>query len=358
MGGVQLKIRVALLDKDSVYLDRFVSAFSAKFSDRVELYSFTDLSVALNTLASDRIDVFVASELFDIDLNSIPSKCVFAYFVETSGIDSYNNQNAICKFQKADLIYKQFLSLYSEKAGGISGFRLDDDSTRIIMFSSPCGGVGTSTVAAACAKHFSGMGNEVLYLSFEPFGSAEMFFSGDGQYDMSEVIYALKSRKANLSMKLESCVRKDECGVSFYAPTAIPLDMLEISDEDIIRMIEELKLTGSYKYIIVDIGFGLDKNHQKIYRLGHSVVWVSDGEEVSNCKLLRAYQSAKLLEQTQNIDLVDKLNLMYNRYSSKTGRNADGIEIKVIGGTQVFVHSNARQIVDQISGMGMFDNII
>lgn len=352
-----MKIRVAVLDNDQIYLDRFVSAFSAKYSDKVELYSFSNLEIALDTVATNRIDIFVASENFAIDPSNIPSKCVFAYFVDNSGIDSYNNCSAICKFQKADLIYKQFLSLYSEKAGGISSLKLDDDSTKIIVFSSPCGGVGTSTVAAACAKHFSDNGNNVLYLNLEKFGSADVFFTGDGQFDMSEVIYALKSKKTNLSMKLESCVRKDACGVSFFAPTAIPLNMLELTNEDIIRLIEELKLTGSYNYIIIDVDFGFDSNHQKIYKLAHSVVWVTDGEDVANNKIVRAYQAAALLDQTKNTNFTDSLILVYNGFSSKTGKYVEGIELKVVGGTQVFVHTSPRQVIDQISGLGMFDNI-
>lgn len=353
-----MKIRVAVLDNDGVYLDRFVSAFSARYADKVELYSFTDPEIALNTLASNRIDVFVASENFTIDQSAIPSKCVFAYFVDSTGIDSFNNCSAICKFQKADLIYKQFLSLYSEKAGGISSLKLDDDSTKVIVFSSPCGGVGTSTVAAACAKHFSDNGNNVLYLNLETFGSSESFFEGDGQFDMGEVIYALKSKKTNLSMKLESCVRRDASGVMFYSPTAIPLNMLELTNDDIIRLIEELKLTGSYNYIIVDSGFGLDSNHQKIYKLAHAVVWVTNGEEIANNKIIRAYNAAALLDQTKNTDITDNLRLIYNNFSSKTGKYVEGAEIKVIGGTQVFVHTSARQVVDQISSLGMFDNIV
>ena len=353
-----MKIKVAILDADQVYLDRFVSAFSAKYADKVELYSFTDKDIALTALSNNRIDVFVASESFDIDFNKVPTKCVFAYFVDTAGIDSYNNHSAICKFQKADLIYKQFLSLYSEKAGGISGLKLDDDSTKIIMFSSPCGGVGTSTVAAACAKHFALAGKSVLYLNLETFGSSDIFFSGEGQYDMSEVIYALKSKKTNLSMKLESCVKKDISGVSFYSSTNIPLNMMEMSTDDIVRMIEELKLAAALDYIIVDIGFGLDKDHLRIYHLAHSVVWVSDGEEISNIKLSRAYQSIALLEQTKGIELANRLTLLYNRFSSKSGKYAEGVDIRVVGGTQVFVHNNAKQVVDQISGMAMFDGII
>ena len=353
-----MKIKVAVLDNDKLYLDRFVLAFSTKYADKIELYSFTDQQIALDSLTTNRIDVFLAGENFDIDAGTIPSKCVFAYFVDSSGIDSYNNQSAICKFQKADLIYKQLLSLYSEKAGGISSLKLDEDTTRIIVFTSPCGGVGTSTAAAACAKHFSDNGNSVLYLNLEPFGSSEVFFSGDGQFDMSEVIYALKSKKTNLSMKLESSVRKDACGVSFFTPTAIPLNMLEMTNEDTVRLIEELKLTGSYNYIIIDLDFGLDKNHLKLFSLAHSIVWVSNGEDVANSKIIRAYKALALLEQVKSMDLMDRLILLYNGFSSKSGKYVEGIDLKVVGGTQVFVHSNARQVVDQISGMGMFDNII
>ena len=47
-----MKIRVAVLDNDQIYLDRFVSAFSAKYSDKVELYSFSNLEIALDTVAT------------------------------------------------------------------------------------------------------------------------------------------------------------------------------------------------------------------------------------------------------------------------------------------------------------------
>lgn len=353
-----MKIKVALLEKDKSYLDRFISAFNAKFADKIELYSFTDKNIAIESLEDNRIDVFVAGESFEIDVNDIPSKCVFAYFVDTPGIDSFSGQSAICKYQKADLIYKQFLSLYSEKAGGISSLKLDDDSTKVIMFSSPVGGVGASSVAAACAKHFAKNGLNSLYLNIEPFGAAEMFFSGEGLYDMGDVIYALKSKKTNLSMKLESCVRKDPSGVNFFASSKMALDMLELKAEDIVRLIDELKLSGSYNYIIIDAGFGLDKEYQQLYKTAHSVIWISDGEEISNSKIRKAFEAVTVLEKGNKFELTNRLNLIYNRFSSKSGTYLDDVDIKMAGGVPVYVHNDATQVVDQISNMGMFDNII
>ena len=87
------------------------------------------------------------------------------------------------------------------------------------------------------------------------------------------------------------------------------------------------------------------------------MVWVSDGEEGSNQKITRAYQSLTLLEQNNKADLLRRLHLMYNRFSSKTGKNVGNIDAKLIGGIQVFLHENAGKVVDHISTMSMFDNI-
>ena len=111
-----MKIKLALLERDKSYLMRIVSTFGTKYSDKFEIYSFTDPDAALGTLNSARIDVLLASDVFDLDISQLPRRCAFAYLVDSMGIDMLNNQRAICKFQKADLIYKQILSIYSEKA--------------------------------------------------------------------------------------------------------------------------------------------------------------------------------------------------------------------------------------------------
>ena len=111
-----MKIKLAILEKDKSYLSRIVSVFGTKYSEKFEIYSFTDPEVALLTLNSAKIDVLLAGDTFDIDVTKLPNRCAFAYLVDSVGIDMLNNQRAICKFQKADLIYKQILSIYAEKA--------------------------------------------------------------------------------------------------------------------------------------------------------------------------------------------------------------------------------------------------
>ena len=77
-----MRIKLALLEKDQSYLNRIVSVFSTKYADKFEIYSFTDQEVALSILDGAKIDVLVANDAFDIDVNALPKRCAFAYFVD------------------------------------------------------------------------------------------------------------------------------------------------------------------------------------------------------------------------------------------------------------------------------------
>lgn len=353
-----MKIRLAILEKDKSYLTRIVTAFSARYADKLEIYSFTDYQVAMATLDSAKIDVLVANDLFEVDVNALPKRCGFAYLVDSMGIDTVNNQSAICKFQKADLIYKQILSIYSENAGNVSGLKIGNDDCRIVAFASPSGGAGSSTVAAACARHFAEQGYKVLYLNLEKYGSSESFFHAEGQFDMSDVIYVLKTKKANLTMKLESCVKQDASGVFFYAPAKIALDMLELGAEEIQRLLSELKLAGSYNYIVLDMEYSQNKDTLSILRQAHNIVVVGDGSQISNTKITRAYTALVTAEQNADAPIAGRMSLVYNKYSNKTGSAIGDIGLRNIGGAPRYEHASTEQILSQLCKMEFFDKII
>lgn len=353
-----MKIKLAILEKDTSYLNRLVSAFGTKYADKFEIYSFTDKVVAMDNIDKAKIDVFVAGSEFEIDTETLPRRCGFAYFVESIEIDTYKNQMAICKYQKADLIYKQILSIYSENAGNISGLKLGGDTSKVVFYTSVSGGVGSSAMAVATAIHYATMGQRVIYLNFEPFGSTDVYFSAEGQFDMSDVIFALKSKKTNLSLKLESCVKTDSTGVNFYSQSKLALDMMELGSEEIVHLLSELKLTGSYDYIIVDMPFSLEKNTLEILKQANSIVWISDGSVEANTKIKRAFDSLVMKEQGSELDISERLCVVYNKFSNKTGSVIDEELIRNVGGAPRFEHATTAQVVNQLSTMSFFDALI
>lgn len=352
-----MKIKLAILDKDQNYLNGMVSTFGVRYADKLEIYSFTNAEAAISSLDSARIDVFLVDQSFDINPKLLPKRCGFAYFVDSVDIETINDRPAICRFQKADLIYRQILSIYSENAVNVSGIKLGDDSSKIIIFSSPCGGVGTSTLAAACAQHYSEKGKKTLYLNLEKYGSSDLFFSGEGQFDMSDIIFALKSKKANLSLKLESCVKQDSRGVYFYSQPKIALDMLELTTEDILRLVSEINLSGVYDYIILDIDFEIIADLRKLFLHSLAIVWIGDGSVISNCKIARAYTALSTKEQAEDVPITNRILLIYNKFSNKSSKTVGLEELKNIGGAPFYKGATEEQLLGVLSKMDMFDKI-
>ena len=352
-----MKIKVAFLDLDASYLKRLVAALGTRYLEQIEAYSFTDVDKALQYLNASRIDVFVASDDFNLDLGAIPKRCGFAWFVNSPDVERQGGFPAICKYQKIELIYRQILGVYAEIAPDVSRFTRKDGSSSVILFSSPAGGVGTSSLAAAAAVHFASVGKRCLYLDLEPYGTPDVFFSGAGQANMSDVIFALKSGKTNLSLKIESCVRQDASGVWFYSKPKIALDIMELRQEEIIHLLQELQRSGRYDYIIADMAFGIDEATRNVFRQAHVLVWVSDGGEIANAKVRSAYESLTICEQGKDASLTDQICLAYNRFSSKTGKNLDDLPVKTIGGARRYENRSGRQVIIDLATTDMFDKI-
>lgn len=350
-----MRIRLAILEKDAVYLSRLESAFNVKYADKLEIYSFTDRDIALRSLQEKRMDVFLANETFDIEETEIPLSCGFAYLAETADIETIKGAVALCKFQKAEQIYRQVLGLFSEKAAAVTGVHMSGEGGRVLAFVSAAGGTGSSVAAAACAMNFAQKGKKTLYLNLEKFGSADVFFQADGAAGLGDVIYAIKSKKGNLSMKLESTVKQDSSGVFFYSPTRLALDIAELSADEIRQMIGVLKASGGYGDIILDLDFAMDKNMLKILDECNTIVFVADGSPASNVKLERVIASLEVIEQQTDRKLLMRCGILYNRFSSRTSQKVQVSGLKEFGGISRYEGFDTQKLLQQIKTQPVFD---
>jgi len=353
-----MKIKLALLDKDSNYLNRIVTMFNVRYADKIEVYSFTELAAAIHTLSSSTIDVLLASEAFEIDEKTLPTHCALAYFVESPSIETLRGKPAICKFQKLEMIFKGILSIYAETSSRSAKFRLDDNASRTVLFASAGGGVGSSTIAAACAVALARQNRRVLFLDLERFGDASSFFTGDGSFTLSDVIYAIKGHKANVSLKLESAVKQDASGVYFFAAPEVALDVMDLTTEDIQRLMNELRISGLYDDILVSSDFDFSEKSFLLWRESTKVVMVSDGSEVCNVKFDRMYKALQIIAQQDTSLQLDKMQVLYNKFSNKTSKTMAGLPLLAIGGIPRFEHATTPQVIEQVSRMEIANKIV
>lgn len=351
-----MKIKLAMLESDSSYLRRVVPMFNSKYAEELEIYSFTDVDAAMACLEEKKIDVFLASDSFKIDFTQIPKRCGFAFLVESLDINSIDQHKAICKFQKGELIYKQILSIYSEHVPNISGMPSSQNGAmKTIAFCSPCGGVGTSTAAAACAIALSNAGQRVLYLNAEIYGDADMFFSCDGQFDFSDVIYAVKSNKTNRAMKLQSTVKQDQTGVYYYSSVRIPLDIMEMGPNDYLTLQNELKALGCYDYVVMDVEFPKTQAAYKLFEYCNSIVLVTDSSDTAEAKVNKAIRGIQILDGQSDFAMQPRMWLLRNMDSSN---NAQQNELRMLGTFPVYETVSSAQMAKQLSLSNVFNQLM
>ncbi len=351
-----MKIKLAILESDSEYLRRVVPVFNNKFANELQIYSFTDPTVAIECLEEKKIDVFLASDNFTIDFSKIPKRCGFAYLVESLDINMVDKYRAICKFQKGELIYKQILSIYSEHVPNITGLQVNENNLmKTILFCSPCGGVGVSTAAAACAISLTNKGYRVLYLNTEVYGDADVFFACDGQFDFSDVIYAVMSNKTNRAMKLQSTVKQDQSGVYFYSSPRVALDMMEMTVENYSVLQSELRALGCYDYVVIDAEFPENQTEYKLFELCNSIVFVSDNSEISTKKLAKAFNSIQILDGQMDLGIQPRIWLLQNKTASNDISLSD---IRKLGSFPLYQSVSPAQMAKQLSISNMFEQLI
>ncbi len=354
-----MKVKLVLLDSNKEYLNRLMSTLSQKYSDKLEVYSFTDMSLVFDIFNTVKADVFLANEEFDVDVNNLPKDCGFAYIAEDSAAESIKSSRAVAKYQRVDLFYKEVLGIYAEKSSNITAYKSNSNSmTQLVAFTSASGGAGSSLLSVAFSKYAASCGKRVLYISLELLGNTDDYFKGEGRLDFGDVIFAIKSRKVNLSLKLESIVRQDVSGVYFYSSSDVFLDLLELDEEDISVLFKELCDGGLYDYIVIDTDCSFDERFKAVMELCHKVILINDDKTVSDSKLKMFYDSIKLLESQSKSDILNKMYLVHNKSDISSFKASEELDIKCIGSVPAFTGKTIEEIVSQMVSAELLKELI
>lgn len=352
-----IRIKLVILDSDANYISRLTNAFNANFSDRLEVYAFTKIETFLDFIENNKVDVVLASDTFGFDAKILPETTEFAYFVDSSSIETLNNKKAICKYTKIDVIYKEVLNLYSENQTNVFGFKQGEDGdTKIISFFPCSGGEGASVMAAAFCLNLAAKGKKVLYLNLEQFGVPGVFFNAEGSMGLSDLIFAIKSNKSNIVLKLESSVKEDKSGVFFFGECNIPLDLMEMTSEDIQKLIEITRNSGLFDYIVIDTDICINNITKQIMANSQKIVFVSDGSQVSNLKFGRIHKTLEIIETQMRLSLLSKISVIYNKFNNNSSKYIDIPNINNIGCVGEFGSASSLIVARQISQMQLFDS--
>lgn len=352
-----MKLKVAILDQDKDFMNRLSRAFQKKYEDKISLMLFSDEKSLLETIKNTRADLLLIDHSTVSDMERFPSGIVKGWLCDLPEVNEIDGVPAVCKYQNVENIYKSIVGIYAENSGNIV-LKKNDSDVKITLFTSSQGGGGTSSAAAAYALYSAKKGKKVFYLNLEKFGDADYYFSAEGTLSFSDVIYTLKSKNGNLALKLESVIQTDSSGVDFFHTCKNAFDMFELKDQEIENLISVISQVKKYDEIILDYSGDLtDRMVMLMQNCADKIIYISDGSMTGNGKFEKFCEAVRVLEQRNNWNILEKMTLLYNRFSSKTGKQIERTAVPVAGGIHRVEGVTGRELIQVIANDEMIRRI-
>lgn len=351
-----IRFDLVVLDKDLSFLQRFTDYVSKKHGDRIGVHAFSKEDAFLRYMENEHAEIALIADGMDVDVEKLGASGVLILSERKT-----NEANRVFKYQAADLIYKEILSAYAEVSGGSVTDLSSMEGTKVLSFISYGSGSGTSTVAAACAMYLAEQNQKVLYLDLQKLASVGCFFTGDGKYCLSDVMFAIMSHKTDIKLKLESMVKRDSSGVYFYDSFKNVLEHDEMKTENLVELLNALSSSGGYDYILIDYDFSFDESFFEVLKCAVYVVTVTDSSQVSEKKLNTMVEALGIAGRQMNTQHVNKLHVFFNKFSAKNSSTAKIFGVHEEGNIQLYPEGTAKQIAERMANQnavaGMFKRI-
>ena len=85
------------------------------------------------------------------------------------------------------------------------------------------------------------------------------------------------------------------------------------------------------------------------------IVYVSDGTATGNQKFAKLCEVIRVIESRTDAKILNKMSLLYNRYSSKNSIQMEKTAVPVIGGIHRIEGLGGRALIEKIKGLDSID---
>lgn len=309
-------IHLVIADGDQAYLDSVVDFIYSKYNNRFYVQSFSNENTFYDFFGkADKIDILLMSPDFYSD--DLKLEKVVAPIVLSAGIlpKDIKNCEIINKYQMGDKLVSNILNIFSEKSNYEFIAGDGKKKTRLITFYSPCGGAGTSTLAAGVSAKCARSGQGAFYLNLERFPTTKVYFDAyGGGESLSNILFFLKENNKNLSLKIEGSRSIDgTTGVHYFLPPENIFDFDELTSDEIIRLIGQLRTMECYDVVVADVGTVLNDVSISLLEESDLVFCVLPYDTASKIKLATLLKAFEILNKRKGLNLMDKAELILNK---------------------------------------------
>lgn len=240
----QISMLIAGLDQE--YIENLANWFRENRPQQFRVSAFTEKESFEDFISNneDVPDVMLTEEDF---ISSALEQNNNIIILGEPRSEKYAELKHVSKYQPAYGIASAVLTILSE-SGRVSKWDKPGKSEIIVCLSPDTALKSTTALYLALACE------DAVYINFESFPfyrlNPEKNFINK---NLSDFLYHIKSLKGNTGIALDSAVYNDYTGLNIVPPVDNPIDIWEMTENEMDALIEALKSWGHFKTVIADI---------------------------------------------------------------------------------------------------------
>lgn len=252
------QIRLVLADSDLLFLEK-LSAYIQKNNNRKFLLDLFSIPAKLEEWIEKegKADLIVVSSSFYISMAKKPSTANIVILADCPQSLLPEGLNTINKYMPGDAILKEILSCCAESIPGSSNNGKEKGKISLILYSD--GSDVLNPIAQSIAYIKAKEGKNVFYLSLDDISNTDMYFTGNNSKGLCEMLYYVKSKKDNLTLRAEACTSRDiRYGVEFMKGHKNTQDIEKMNQSECESLIQAIKNRSCYDEVIISRAFRED----------------------------------------------------------------------------------------------------
>ncbi|WP_405108109.1 hypothetical protein MHH28_28620 [Paenibacillus sp. FSL K6-1217] len=285
--------RIVLAVRESQYIEPLLHYLHhSEYGELLRITAFSRLDAFMEFMTGGELPDAVAADPSFIEAWLVKGRSTVPWAVLSEGGELSNGRDLaggrhIAKYQALPSLLEAILQLSDLKR--VRTAALPKEPTLLLGVVSASGGSGKTTVALNMAKQLGAIGLSVFYLNLESVDSSGFILRMPGSHvpGLERLLYELKAggtepKGGRAKPKWGDYVfRHDSLRCDAFRPVENFKEMLQMSRQDTLELLEGLAGAGSYDVVIVDTGAIEEERAQAVLNRCGILLWVLKSEQVS-----------------------------------------------------------------------------
>ncbi|MDP5274094.1 AAA family ATPase [Chengkuizengella axinellae] len=343
------KISIIIASSDLEYVEALSRFFiSSGFGEKFSILFFTEEPLLREYIQCNEVDVLLIDEVW---LSIVSTYQMYIQILSESNEDLDSDYPTHYKYQPIDELLLSIKKSCFELKKTNNREKKNELKTKVVSIFSPAGGSGKTTLAMNLTKQITSFQQQVVYISLETFYAPQFTLSNTEETNtFSKLIYYLKTNPNVLQNNLEEYTQfHSSLHCDFIQPSLCWQDMMDIQLNDMKKLIQFIKETNKYNYIVIDCSTSL---HERI--LGA----LQESDYILNLVLDDIQCILKMKQWSQQSGTVNGVSLnevfsastkcILNKQTNDLTNNIKKHDVKIDGNLPYIPEWKSTQHIDQI----------